>query len=94
VEGGWGEGGQVILIGPELFRFPRVWEGLGVQFGVAEHFLKFGVIERAVDGGVDISLGVGRGRSGQWGGVRRGTGLRGRAFRLRWRGGLTSRREA
>jgi len=30
VESGWGENGQVILVGPELFRFPRVWEGLGV----------------------------------------------------------------
>ena len=30
MEGGRGQNGEVILIGPELFRFPRVWEGLGV----------------------------------------------------------------
>jgi len=48
-EGGWGEKGQVILVGAELYRFPRVWEGFGVQFGVAEPFLELGVVERAVD---------------------------------------------
>ena len=77
--GGWGESGQVILVGPELFRFPRVWEGLGIQLGVAEHLLELGVVKWAVDGGIDISLGVGRGRSGQWGGVRGGTRPGGRA---------------
>jgi len=64
VEGGRGENRQVILVGPELFCFPRVWEGLGVQLGVAEHFLELSVVEGAMDGGVDIFLGWG-GWSGQ-----------------------------
>jgi len=54
VEGGRGENRQVILVGTELLRLPRVWEGLGVQFGVAEHFLELGVVEGAVDRGVDV----------------------------------------
>jgi len=41
VVGGRGENSQVILVGPELFCFPRVWEGFGVQLGVPEHFLEF-----------------------------------------------------
>jgi len=80
VEGGRGANRQVILVGPELFCFPRVWEGFSVQLGVAAHFLEFGVVEGAVDGGVVGYLRCGGGRSGQWGGVRGGTGLRGRAF--------------
>ena len=89
-----GEARQLILVGPELFRFPTVWEGLGVQLGVAELLLELGVIEGAVDGGVDIFLGWWWGRSGQWGGMRGGTELRGRASWLGWGGGLTSCREA
>ena len=56
VEDGQGENRQVVLVGSELFCFPRVWEGFGVQLGVAEHFLEFGVVEGAVDGGVDVFL--------------------------------------
>ena len=92
---GWpGENRQVILVSPELIRFPRVWEGLGVQLRVAEHFLEFGVVEGAVHGGVDFFPRWSGGRLGQWGGVRGGTGLRRRVFWLGWRGGLTSCREA
>jgi len=40
VEGGLGESRQVLLVGPELFCFPRVWDGFGVQLGVVEHFLE------------------------------------------------------
>ena len=54
VERGRGENRQIILVGPELFRFPRMWEGLGIQLGVAEHFLELGVVERALDRGVGI----------------------------------------
>jgi len=43
-----------------------VWEGPGVQLGVAEHFLELGVVEGAVNGGVDIFLG--------WGGAGRANG--------------------
>jgi len=75
VEGCWGENGYVILVGPELFRFPRVWEGLGIQCGVAEHFLQFGVVKRAVDGGVDFLLGWGGGLNGPMGGYERGHGV-------------------
>ena len=49
MEGGRGQNGQVILSGSELLRLPRVREGLGVQFVVAEHFLEGGVVERAVN---------------------------------------------
>jgi len=94
VEGGRGEARQVILVGPELFPFPRGWEGLGVQLGVAKHFLELGVIEWAVDGGVDVFLGTVGGWSSQWGGIRRGTGLSWKAYWLGCGDGLTSRREA
>ena len=61
MEVGRGKNEQGILIGTELFRFPRVWEGLGIQLGVAQYLLEFGVVERAVDGGVDFFLGKKRG---------------------------------
>ena len=73
VEGGRGENRQVILVGTELLRFPRVWEVFGVHLGVAEHLLELGVVERAVDGGVDVFPRWGEGRLGQW----QGTGLGG-----------------
>jgi len=56
VEGGRGEDGQVILVGPELVRFPGVWEDIGIQFGVAEPLFELRVLERAVDGGVAVLL--------------------------------------
>jgi len=40
-----------------------VWEGLGVQLGVAEHVPGLGVVKMAVDGGVTIFL--------EWGGAGR-----------------------
>ena len=64
VEGGWGKNRQVIMVGPELFCFPRVWEGLGVQLGVAEHLFELGVVAGVVDGGVDVSLERGGGGLG------------------------------
>jgi len=73
VEGGRGENGEVILVGTELFRFPRVWVGLGIRLGVAKHLFELGVLEGAVDGGVGVVLRWGRGRSGHQGGVRGGT---------------------
>jgi len=74
VEGGRGTNGQVILVGTELFRFPRVWGGLGIQLVVAEHVFELGVVGRAVDGGVEIFLRWGEGCSGEWRGIRGGTG--------------------
>jgi len=41
VEGGRAKNGQVVLVGTNFFPLPRVWEGLGSQFGVAEHFWSF-----------------------------------------------------
>jgi len=64
VEGGRGENRQVILFGPEVFHFPIVWEGLGVQLGVAEHLFELGVVAGVVDGGVDVSLERGGGGLG------------------------------
>jgi len=64
VEGGRGKNRQVILVGRELFCFPRVWEGIGVQLGVAKHFLELGLIEGAVDRGLAVSLRWGGGQSG------------------------------
>jgi len=89
VEGGRGENRQVILVGPELFRFPRVWEGLGVQLGVAEHFLELGVVERAVDGGVDIFLGWGGGLVGPMGGHERAHGAGGEGLLAGMEGGAS-----
>ena len=66
MEGGQGENRQVILVGTELLRLPRVWEGLGVQFRVAEHLLELGVVEGAVDARVDVFQ--------MWGGPGRGNG--------------------
>ena len=54
MEGGTGENEQVILVGTELFHFPKVWEGFGIQVGVAEHLFELGVVEGAMDGGVNI----------------------------------------
>ena len=54
VLGGRGKFRQVILAGAELLRLPGVGESLGVQFGVAEHFAKPGVIVGAVHRGVDV----------------------------------------
>ena len=68
-------------------------ESYGVQFGVAEHFLQLGLLEGAVDGGVDVFLRWREARSGQWGGIRGGTGLGGGAYLLGRAGGLTSSRE-
>jgi len=94
VEGGWGESRQVILVGPQLLYFPRVWEGVGVQLGGAEHFLEIGVVEGAVDGGSTFSWGGGGAARANEGGMKGGTGLRGRASWLGWGGGQTSCREA
>jgi len=66
VEGDRGKNGQVVLVGTELFCFPGVWEGLGVQFRVAKQHFEFGVLEGAGDGGVDIIL--------RWGGNGRANG--------------------
>ena len=54
VLGGRGKFRQVVFAGPKLLRLPRVWESLGVQFGVAEHFSKPGVVVWAVQGGIDV----------------------------------------
>ena len=70
MEGGRGENRQVILFGPEVFHFPIVWEGLGVQLGVAEHLFELGVVAAAVDGGVGVLLRWGGGQLGQWWAVR------------------------
>jgi len=56
VERRGGETGQVVLVGMELFRFQEVWEGFGVQLGVAKHLFELGVVEGGVHGGVDICL--------------------------------------
>ena len=94
MEGSRGENRQVILVGPELFRFPRVWEGLGVQLRVAKHFLEFGVVGGAVDRGVKGFPGWVAGWSGPWWGMVGGTVLGGKAYWLGWGGVLTTRREA
>ena len=52
--GGRGKFEQVKFAGAKLLRLPRVWESLGVQFGVAEHFTKPGVVVWAVHGGIDV----------------------------------------
>ena len=82
VEGGRGKNGLLILIGMELLSFPQVWVGLGIQLSVAEHRLEFGVVEWAMDGGVDVFLGWRRGQSGQRGSVRGSMGWGGR--RIGW----------
>ena len=82
------------MVGPEQFRFPRMWEGPGIHLRVAQTFLEFGVVKGTVDGGVDLFLGWGGGWTGQWEGMRGGMGLRGRAYWLGRGGGLTPRREA
>jgi len=64
VEVGKGKDGKIIRIGTELLRLTRVWEGVGIQLGIAQHLFEFGVIEWAVDGGVDVLL--------RWGGHERG----------------------
>jgi len=56
VEDGRGEGGQVVLTGTKLFRFPGVGESLGVKLGVTEHFLQACVIEGAVGGRIQSVL--------------------------------------
>ena len=61
-------------------------KALAYSSGFAEHFLKLGVVERAVDGGVDLFLGWGGGWSGQWGGLRGRTGWAGAP--LTWDGGV------
>jgi len=94
VEDGRGKKGQVIFVGTEPLRLPRVWEGLGIYLGGAEHLAEFGFVEWAVDGGVDVLLRWRGGLSGQWGCVRGGPGWGGRAHRLDGRGGLASCREA
>ena len=38
LEDGRGKNGHSILVGTELLRLPRVWEGLGIQPGVAQQF--------------------------------------------------------
>ena len=72
-----GENGPLILSSTELFCLPTVGESLGVQFGVAEHFLQSGVIKGRVSGGVVSVLSGGRRGFGQLGWVGWGTGLRG-----------------
>lgn len=69
VEDGRGEGGKVLLAGMKLLCFPGVGTCLGVQVVVAEHFLKVGVIKRAVGGGVNPVLKGWRRGMSQWGGV-------------------------
>ena len=89
MERGRGENRQLILVGAELFRFPGVWEGFGVELGFAKHLLDLGVEKGAVDGLVGSVLGWGGGMSGQWGGVRGGTGWGWVAQCLGLGGGLT-----
>ena len=54
VLGGWGKFRHVILASAKLLRLPRVWECLGVQLGVAEHFAEPGVVVGAVHVGVNV----------------------------------------
>ena len=93
MEGGSGENGQVALIGVELFCLPGVWEGLGIQFGVGEHLLEFGVVKGAVERGVGILLRWGGGWLGQWGGMGGGTRWERGSEWLDKGGGLTTCRE-
>jgi len=79
-----GDNRQVILVGTEMFRLPRVWEGLGVQLGVAEHLQELGVVEGAVDGGVDVFRGC------RWGLVGP-MGVHERAHRVRGEGPLVEK---
>ena len=72
MEGGRGKNGQVVLVGTELFRLRTVWEGLGVQLRVADHFLEFGVVECAMDSGVDVLMRWRWGAVGPMGGRVRG----------------------
>ena len=79
VEDGRGKNGQVILTGAELFHFPGLGEGLGVELWVAKRFLKPSVVKGVVDTGVE-SIGWRRGGGlGQWEGVGWDPGLGGRA---------------
>ena len=55
-EDGRGERGQVIFTGTEVFRFPRVGERLGIQLGVAEHFLEVCLVEGTMSEGVNCVL--------------------------------------
>ena len=54
VLGGRGKFRQVVFAGAKSLRLPRVWECLGLQFGVAEHLSKPGVVVWAVHGGIDV----------------------------------------
>ena len=49
-----------------------MWEGPGIQFRVAQHLLKLGVLQGAVDGGVGVVLRWGGGLVGLVGGHERG----------------------
>ena len=80
MEGGRGNNRQVILVSTELFRFRRVWEGLGVELRVAKHLFELAVVEMAVDRGVDVILG--------WGGPVVPMGGHERRHRLRVEGPL------
>ena len=93
MKGDWGDNGQVIWTGTELFRLPTVWESLGIQFGAAEHFLECCVVEGAVDGGVGKPLRRGWGLS-HWGRGGRGQGVGEWATWLGGGGGVASRMEA
>jgi len=53
VEDGMCDSRQVVLFRSELFRLPRVGEGLGVQLWVTDSFLELIVLKRAMDGGVE-----------------------------------------
>jgi len=70
------------MSGEELLRLPRVWEAIGVQCRVAEHFLVDGVVKRVVNGGIDCI--VSRGGEGLTNG-----GWVSRATRHGWEGGGT-----
>jgi len=75
VEDGRGEGGQVVLAGTKLFRFPGVGKSLGVKLRVTEHFLQACVIEGAVGGRIQSVLWEGGRGLSQWGRVGGGTCL-------------------
>ena len=75
--GGRGENGEVILVGPELFCLPRMWEPFGVQLGVAEHCFSTWYRRRGSGWRGRRFLGVGGGLVRPMGGHERGHGVEG-----------------
>ena len=93
MEDGRGENVEVPLIGTELLHSSRMWEGLGIRFGVAKHLFQFGVIERTVNGGVNVFRWWGVGGDGPVGESESGGAVGREGLPVGQGGGLSSCRE-